>query len=184
MFDKEVLFVWFYGTYQKLFDSLSNVPNVILKQGMPSEEYLDEICHENETKHVVIIIDDMMNLSVNSSTVSEIYSVKSHHKGISTILILQNMFVQGKEARNIALNASYMCIFANHRDQSQIYVMSRQFLPQHKHFLINAYRDATKPAYGYLFLDFKQKTPQDLRVRTCIFPDDPVNYVYVPKRKE
>ena len=39
-----------------------------------------------------------------------------------------------------------------------------------------------KIPHGYLLLDFKQKTPDDLRVRTRIFPKEE-NFFYVEKDK-
>ena len=44
-----------------------------------------------------------------------------------------------------------------------------------------AFADATSTPYGYLLVDLKQDTPEDLRLRTSILPDDVVQYVYMPK---
>jgi len=46
-----------------------------------------------------------------------------------------------------------------------------------KHFIIEAYKEATKKPHGYLMLDLTQDGVDELRTRTEIFPNDPVNIV-------
>ena len=41
-----------------------------------------------------------------------------------------------------------------------------------ENFVFEAFKDATSIPYGYLFLDMKVETPEDLRVRSRIFPGD------------
>ncbi len=45
-------------------------------------------------------------------------------------------------------------------------------------YMTEVYRDATKPPFGYLFIDYKQETSENLRLRTSIL--EPAQYVYVP----
>ena len=46
-------------------------------------------------------------------------------------------------------------------------------------FFQEAYDDATKLKWGYLFIDLKPDTPDELRLRTNIFPGErPVVYVF------
>ncbi len=74
-----------------------------------------------------------------------------------------------------------MVIFKNPRDRAQIGHLARQVYPQDAKFLLEAYQDATKGPHSYLFLDLSQECMEEYRVRTCIFPNDEKNYVYVPK---
>ena len=53
-------------------------------------------------------------------------------------------------------------------------------LPGKTQFLNECYVDATSRAHGYLFLDFKQQTPDNLRVRTNIIPGEKV-IIYIKK---
>ena len=47
-------------------------------------------------------------------------------------------------------------------------------------FFQEVYNDATKEKWGYLFIDLKPDTSDELRLRTKIFPgENPI--VYVPK---
>ena len=48
-------------------------------------------------------------------------------------------------------------------------------------FVQEAFADATSTPYGYILVDLKQDTPDELRLRTSILPDDAVQYVYMPK---
>ena len=50
--------------------------------------------------------------------------------------------------------------------------MARQMFPTNPSFLIECYEDATNKQYGYLFLDFHQKTDNKQRVQTGITNDE------------
>ena len=52
--------------------------------------------------------------------------------------------------------------------------------PGHVHFLQEVFADATSEAYGYLFIDLKQETPEHLQLCTRIMPDE-TQYVYMRK---
>ena len=81
------------------------------------------------------------------------------------------------------LNSHYIVLFKNPRDAAQIQYLGRQMYPNKSgsKFLAEAFKDATSRPYGYLLLDFKADTDEQLRVRTNIFPDDAPQYVYLPK---
>ncbi|KAF2885891.1 hypothetical protein ILUMI_20283 [Ignelater luminosus] len=46
----------------------------------------------------------------------------------------------------------------------------------------DAYHDATADPHGYLLFDLKQSTPNTVRYRTSIFPEDGSCFVYVPRK--
>jgi hypothetical protein len=52
--------------------------------------------------------------------------------------------------------------------------------PKNQKFLDECFEEATLRPYGYLFIDLKQSTRDDLRIRTDIFPNEQ-NIVYVLK---
>ena len=80
----------------------------------------------------------------------------------------------------MSLNAHYLVIFKNPRDQNQLATLARQMYPGKSKFLIEAFGDATSQPYGYLLIDLKPDTEERLRIRTNIFPDD-TQIVYVRK---
>ena len=44
--------------------------------------------------------------------------------------------------------------------------------PGHVKYMQEAFEDATKRPYGYLFCDLKPETPSDFRLRSNIFPGE------------
>lgn len=129
----------------------------------------------------LVIIDDLMRESSSCDAIVDLFTKGSHHKNLSVILISQNLFYQCRGQRDISLNTNYIVIFKNTRDRPQIRHLARQVFPADPKFLEEAYYDATARPHGYLLLDLKQSTPDEYRFRTCILPDDPMHYVYVPR---
>lgn len=145
-----------YGEWQPLFLSMKNV-NFI--EGLPNE-ILTSVNGQNSEW---LIIDDLMHESSNSKLITDLFVKGSHHKNLSVILIVQNLFSKGKEFRTISLNSHYIVLFKNPRDMSVIYSIAKQVLPSGVKFLTEAYFDATRKPFSYLFLNLKQDT--DDRVR-------------------
>ena len=134
----------------------------------------------NPKEENLLIIDDLMTQCHSDERMTRLFSVGSSHKNLSVIFIVHDLFHQGKKMRNISLNTHYIILFKNPRDSQQISTLARQMYPGNSHFLIEAYQDATKKAHGYLFIDLKPKTKDQLRIRTGILPSD-THYVYVNK---
>ena len=86
--------------------------------------------------------------------------------GVSVILILQNLYCQGKVMRNVHLNTEYVVLFRNPRDKSQFGHLARQVEPKHSKALVDAYEDATSRPYSHLLVDLKPHTPDALRFRS------------------
>ena len=161
--------IYCYGVYQPLFKTLKNV---IFEEGLPS--YLNEI------QNALIIVDDLMSELGSDQRLSKLFTRGSHHRNISIIFIVQNIFHQAKEMRNINLNSHYLILYKNPRDKSQVMHLARQILPGKTRAFQEIFDDATRPAYGYLMIDLRPETQERLRMRTGIFPDD-IYYVYEPR---
>lgn len=162
---------WHYSEWQPSY----NLENVTFKEGIPNMGDFEG------SKPNLVIIDDLMRES--DGRVVDLFTKGCHHRNISVFFITQNLFHQGKGSRDISLNAHYIVCFKNPRDRAQIRHLAQQVYPENSKFIQEAYNDATTKAHGYLLLDMKQSTPDEYRFRTAIFPDDPHNYVYVPKNK-
>ena len=130
-------------------------------------------------KHNVVVLDDLM--AETDGRVTDLFTKKSHHSNTSVIYLVQNRFRKHKESRTIILNAQYMVVFKNPRDASQVTHLAKHMYPGRVKFVQEAFKDATSVPYGYLLVDLKQYTPEDMRMRTTILPDGTVQYVYVPK---
>jgi nucleoside-triphosphatase THEP1 len=119
----------------------------------------------------VIIVDDLYQEANKESEFNNLFTKISRHGNVTVIFITQNLFHQGGKHRTRNLNVQYLVLFKNPRDATVVDFVSRQAYPNNRLFLIEAFQDATKNAHGYLFLDFTQSCPDDLRVRTDIFND-------------
>ena len=161
---------WYYGEWQSAYENL-DIPNVRLEQGLPTVF--------DTGKRNVVVLDDLM--AETDGRVTDLFTKKSHHSNTSVIYLVQNLFPKHKESRTISLNAQYMVVFKNPRDASQVTHLAKQMYPGCVKFVQDAFKDATSVPYVYLLVDLKQDTPEDMRLRIIILPDDTVQYVYVPK---
>ncbi len=165
--------LWLYAADQPLYKGMTGVN---FHRGIP-----EDIEHRfNPKTNNLLIIDDLMTECHSDERMTRLFSVGSSHNNLSIIFIVHNLFHQGKEMRNISLNTHYIILFKNPRDSQQIATLARQMYPRKSKFLIEAYEDATKSAHGYLFIDLKPNTNEQLRIRTGILPQD-THYVYVNK---
>lgn len=130
---------------------------------------------------LLIIVDDLMAECTKDANMTSLFTRGSHHRNLSVIFIVQNLFHAGKETRTISLNAQYLVIYKNPRDKSQITHLGRQLYPGQTKYVQEAYNDATKNPYGYLLIDLKANTLESHRLRTHIFPNE-FTTVYVPKK--
>ena len=167
-----------YAEWQSAYEKLV-APGCLIefREGLPQEdEYTD-----GQPK--LVILGDLMNET--GGTVVDLFTKGSHHKNLSVFYLTQNLFHQGRGQRDISLNANYLVVFKNPQDRAQIRHLARQVYPENPLFLQEAYLDATSRPHGYLVLDLKQTTSEDLRVRTNIFPADEYSALppifYVPK---
>jgi len=163
--------VYCYGEYQQLFRKYSLVT---FHQGLPNIEDFDG------SEPVLLVIDDLMNEADES--VANLFTKGSHHRSVSGIFLVKNLFHKNRHVRTISLNSHYMVLFKNPRDASRFASLARQMYPHKSAFAIEAYKDATQEPYGYLFVDLRPEQDEDLRLRTNIFPRES-QYVYVPKEQ-
>ncbi len=165
--------LYFYSIWQPIYtDILNDNPNVEFIQGYKNE------CELLDSQEVnLIVLDDLMEECKDNPEIAKIFTKASHHMNLSIIFFSQNLFLQGRQTRTISLNSHYMAIFKNPRDRAQFSFLSRQMFPGDTKFLNECFTDATSEPHGYLFLDFKQKTPENLRVRTKILENNPVIYL-------
>ena len=161
--------VWCYGEWQSGYSQMQHVTFV---EGIPkTDEWTDN-------KPRLVILDDLMTEA--DERVTKLFTKGSHHRNLSVIFIVQNLFGTNKEQRTITLNSHYLVVFKNPRDVSQINHLAKQMYPGKLKYVQEAFKDATGSPHGYLLFDLCQETPDHLRLRTNIFP--PSNQVvYVQK---
>ena len=163
---------WCYGQWQPAYETLTRqVTQLSFEEGLPESL----VC--NPTTNNLVVIDDLM--AETDARVTPLFTKKSHHANTSVLYLVQNLFTKNKESRTISLNAQYMVLFKNPRDTSQITHLAKQMYPGKVKLVQESFKNATKVPYGYLVIDLKQETPEQLRLRSSIFPDDGVQYVYI-----
>jgi hypothetical protein len=96
---------------------------------------------------------------------------------LSIIYIVQNIFHQGKEMRNISLNAHYIVLFKSPRDKQQISMLARQVDPGRVQEFMRSYEDATSRPHGYLMLDLNPTTDNQKRLKTNVLPGEIVKFI-------
>lgn len=169
--------VYCYGEYQSGYDDLKeHIPHIEFVNGL-----VDVSTFSPDIENL-LCIDDLMAEAGSSQEIANMYTRGSHHRNLSVLLLAQNLFANGKFARTISLNSHYIVLFKAPRDASQITTLAAQMYPGKTHVLRSAYDDATKEAHGYLLLDLKQNTSDQLRLRTSVLPNERPMIVYVPEK--
>ena len=92
-------------------------------KGLPSQEDRDNLY--NGEFHI-IVSDDLMNKVVKSTKMQELFTKYCHHRNMTTIMVLQNAFQKGPNARTISLNTHIHVLFVNKRDEAQVSVSAHQ----------------------------------------------------------
>ena len=161
--------IYYFTEYQSIFD---RYPHVTFRQGVPKSDEIEDM-HD-----ALVILDDMMTEA--DQKILNIFTRGSHHREISVIFMVQNFFNKNKHMRTISLNAQYIVLFKNPRDNSQFAHLARQLYPHNFRYAVDSYINATKDAFGYLLIDLRNEQDEELRLRTHIFPGEQ-QIVYVPK---
>ena len=160
--------VYCYGIWQDAFNDM---------KGIEFREGLD-IPTDFNGDHTILILDDLMSEIVQSKEAEKLFTQGSHHKAITVIFLVQNLYQQGKTAKTIMLNTHYLILMRNARDVNQIKCLGRQIGLDKT--LEEAYIDSTSVPYGYLLVDLSLSGARDLRLKTNIFPGE-TQVVYLAK---
>jgi hypothetical protein len=166
--------IWCYGEWQSGYQQLRGVVTTFV-EGLPEVGQWQA----GDNKSRLVIIDDLM--AETDDRVTKLFTKGSHHRNLSVMLIVQNLFGKNKEQRTISLNSHYLVLFKNPRDASQITHLGKQMFPGKLKYIQESFKDATAEPHGYLLLDLRQETPDHTRLRTRIFPTERHQVVYVQK---
>ena len=132
---------------------------------------------ESEGKNSTVVLDDLMHEMSSMSDIGTLFTKGRSHLNCNVILLWQNVFPKGPEMRNVSINAQHSIIFKNPRDKSQIQYFA-QVAPGKVQSFLEVFEDCTKRSYGYLHCDFSQNTPEEIRYKTNILPDEQPVIVY------
>ena len=146
------------------------MPYIEVVKGIPTALEQDSYFDVN-TLNLIVFDDQMIDASKDKRIVN-LFTRGSHHRNLSVIHIVQNLFHQGKGSRSISLNSHYLVLFKNPRDKLQILTLAKQMHPGQTDFFLNQYREAVKRPFGYLLIDLKITTQDNCRLRANDFPSE------------
>jgi hypothetical protein len=165
--------IWYYAERQDVLEDELKPIGVEFCEGLP------ELSDFDGEDPVLLIVDDFM--SEANGEMTKMFTRGSHHRNLSIWFLMQNFFHKGKEIRTITLNAQYIILFKNPRDQLQVSHLARQMYAKDSKVMEEAFQDATSKPHGYLLIDLKQSTPDYLRLRSNILPGQELT-VYVNRK--
>jgi hypothetical protein len=151
------------------------MPGIEFNQGIPDD--IDNADYLDVSQRNLIVLDDLMAQSSKDKRIADLFTKGSHHRNLSIIYIVQNIFHQGKEMRNISPNAHYIVLFKSPRDKQQIYMLARQVNPGKVQEFMRSYEDATSRPHGYLMLDLKPTIDDQDRLKTNVLPGEIAKFI-------
>ena len=163
--------IWCYSQWQQsYFDMMKTMAGIEFNQGIPKD--IDEPDYLDVSQRNLIVLDDLMSQSGKDNRIANIFTKGIYHRDLSVIYIVQNVFHQGKEMRNIGLNVHYIVLFQSPRDRQQISILARQVNSGRVQEFMNSYDKATSRPHGYLMLDLKPTTDDEQRLKTNMLPGE------------
>ena len=112
--------LWFSGTKQPaLFQRVrATFAGTVRFFDSIDKEVYEQV--EKQGRNSTIVIDDLMQETSGMAGVGKLFTKGRSHLNCNIILLWQNVFPSGSEARNLSINAHHMVLFKNPRDKSQV----------------------------------------------------------------
>ena len=163
--------IWCYSQWQPAYTQLlMMIPTIKFVKGIP--ESLENDSYLDVNKRNLIVIDGQMIEAGKDNRIVNLVTKGSHHRNLSVIYIVQNLFHQGKGNRSISLNSHYLVLFKNPRDKLQILTLAKQMYPSETAWFTKEYEEAVRRPYGCLFVDLRPTTTDRCRLRTNVLPGE------------
>ena len=161
--------VWCYSQWQPAYtEMLVAMPHIEFIKGIPTA--LEQDSYFDVNKQNLIVFDDQMIDASKDKRIVNLFTRGSHHRNLSEIYIVQNLFHQGEGSRSISLNGHYLLLFKNPRDKLQNLTLAKQMYPGQTYFFLNQYEEAVKRLFGYLLIDLKTTTQDNCPLRKNLLP--------------
>ena len=159
--------VWCYSQWQPAYlELMATMLNIEFVRGIPSN--LEHDSYFDIRQRNLMVIDDQMADSGEDKRIVNLFTRGSHHRNLSIIYIVQNLFHQGKGSRSISFNSHYLVLFKNPRDKLQVLSLAKQMYSRLTDCFINHYEQAVQRHFGYLLVDLKTTTQDNCRLRTNV----------------
>lgn len=165
-----------YLQWQTIYTEMENeIENIEFYKGIPDENYVDAFTENSEC---MLIFDDLQEQIYSSLFVSSFFLINCHHKHLTLISICQNLFPKGQYARSILLNACYVCLFANPKDQLQYMLLGSRMFPGKSDCWKSILKDVFSEQFNYLFIDAHPRQDEKWRLRSKIFNTEESVVIY------
>lgn len=164
--------LFYYAAWQEVYDHMTN-ENLVQewKNECPNTEYIEELGGKYKDKGgLLVIIDDF--LSQMNKDIADLFKVTSHHSKASIFFLSQSLFHDDKHYRELKTNVNYIILFKNPTNSKHASRFFNNIAPDSSKALMKVYQKVTKKPYSYLLFDLHQETPDEIRIRTNVFPHE------------
>ena len=125
--------IWVFSEWQPDYDMIHERYSSIEFDKGWGDEIFDMLSHEQQN---ILVLDNQVGVSSSSSSVADLFTKWSHHRNLTVIYLVQNVYNHGKSQRTIFLNSHYSVLFCNGRDASQFRTMAYQICPNNRKCLL------------------------------------------------
>lgn len=139
---------------------------------------IDEVKSFADGQPLLLVVDDVLSHSAEAtSNLVPLFTLHSHHSGLSVVLATQTAFLQNQRLDLVTLSRQATGIFltSQRSDLQQLRMLNSRLFPEKKHWLSSclttAYDDFGLP-YIYVNVFPFSKIPRRLMVYTALFPDE------------
>ena len=156
----------FYGQYQDMFKDLKKSlgHDIYFREGLPTFQLnLSDV----DPKYNIIVLDDLMDLAVDSQIISKLFT-QARHRNASVILLLQNAFPKGKHNTSISRNAQFMALFRCPA-RRQVGIIAERMFDKQKSLFMSIYYGVTIKPYSYVLVDNKADTSVRRQIVSDVF---------------
>ena len=159
-----------YGEWQGEYDKMKKlVPSIEFRKGPMEAEMYESFKPEQRN---MLVLDDQMTEAGKTDQLVKYFVQGSHHRNLSIVFIVQNIFEKGKAIRTSTLKASYLILYKSPRDRGQIAILGRQMYPSQWRGFLAAFEKATEKPFSYLLIDLLPNTPEEYRLRGNMFGEE------------
>lgn len=169
-----------YSEDQPIYDEIRKLTNFKTIEFIKGSKDVLESYNFEGISDCILVIDDLMSEIVNDKRINNVFTKFSHHRNISVITLLQNLFPRGTHSKDIRLNLHYCIIMKSFTLEEQVNTIGYLTFRKTPKFLSSAYEKATVDDYSFLVLVQHPKQERQFRVLSDIFPGEYLS-VYVPE---
>ena len=125
--------VWCYSQWRPAYtEMLVAMPHIEFVKGIPTA--LEQDSYFDVNKRNLIVFDDQMIDASKDKRIVNLFPLGSHHRNLSVIYIVQNLFHQGKGSHSTRLNSHHLVLFKDPQDKLQILTLAKEMYPGQTYF--------------------------------------------------